>query len=245
VERWSEGGTVPALAPAHPTAHYSTLALDYGGTVAVDGRVAAETVAALERARGRGRRLVLVTSATVAELRAARAPLELFDRVIAENGGVVLRPADGDCRALAGAPPLELVAALAARGVDPLRVGATLVATAHPHQGRAAAAIRELGVDYHVVFNRRTVLVVPGDVSAAATLGTALAELGVSPRDAVGVGDAQDDISFLSLCGLAVAVGNALPSVKRSCHAVATGAAGTGVAELVDALPGTWESAAA
>ena len=41
--------------------HYLALASDYDGTLATDGRVDNATIAALERLRDSGRRLLLVT----------------------------------------------------------------------------------------------------------------------------------------------------------------------------------------
>jgi hydroxymethylpyrimidine pyrophosphatase-like HAD family hydrolase len=48
------------------------------------------------------------------------------------------------------------------------------------------------------------------------------------------VGDAENDLVFLRCCGLAVAVANALPTVKDVAHVVTAGARGAGVAELID-----------
>lgn len=63
-----------------------------------------------------------------------------------------------------------------------------------------------------------------------------LREVGLSRHEVVGVGDAQNDHSFLARCECAVAVGNALPSVKAAAALVTRGVNGTGVAELVDDL---------
>ena len=47
---------------------YLALATDYDGTLAADGRVAGDTVAALERLRASGRKLILVTGRELDDL---------------------------------------------------------------------------------------------------------------------------------------------------------------------------------
>jgi len=50
----------------------------------------------------------------------------------------------------------------------------------------------------------------------------------------VAVGDAENDFAFLDLCGMPVAVANALPRLKEAASLVTEGERGAGVAELVD-----------
>ena len=50
------------------------------------------------------------------------------------------------------------------------------------------------------------------------------------------IGDAQNDLVMLAASACAVAVDNALPSVKAMADLVTRGARGAGVVELVDAL---------
>jgi hydroxymethylpyrimidine pyrophosphatase-like HAD family hydrolase len=216
---------------------YGALACDYDGTLAHDGRVDAETVQALERLRASGRTLILVTGRELDELATVFRRLDLFDRVVAENGALLYRPDTGEERRLAEPPPPALVAALRARGV-PLSVGRVIVATVSPHETTVLEVIRELGFELHVVFNKGSVMVLPSGTNKATGLSAALAELGLSARDTVGVGDAENDQAFLAFCGRAVAVANALPTVKERADLVTTGARGAGVVELIEAILG-------
>lgn len=68
---------------------YHVLATDYDGTLAQDGGVPPQAVEALERFRHSGRRLVLVTGRELGDLGRAFARLDLFDRVVAENGAIL------------------------------------------------------------------------------------------------------------------------------------------------------------
>jgi len=52
----------------------------------------------------------------------------------------------------------------------------------------------------------------------------------------VGVGDAENDLAFLARCGCAVAVANALESVKARSDLITAGERGAGVVELTEKL---------
>ena len=217
---------------------YRVLVCDYDGTIAHDGRVAPATMAALERVAASGRRLVLVTGRERSELAADLDRFELFDRIVTENGAVLLDPADGLERLLTEPADPRVVEALRRRGVQPLIIGRAIVATREPYEVVALQAIRELGLELEIIFNKGAVMILPTGVSKATGLQAALADLGVPARKAVGVGDAENDHAFLRLCGLSAAVGNALPVLKEAVDIVLDGEDGVGVAELVDRLVG-------
>jgi polynucleotide 5'-kinase involved in rRNA processing len=80
------------------------------------------------------------------------------------------------------------------------------------------------------------VMVLPPGMNKAAGLRAALRELEVSPHNVVGVGDAENDYSFMHACGCAAAVANALPMVKEAADIRLTADHGDGVIELVERL---------
>lgn len=215
---------------------YRVLVCDYDGTIAHDGRVAAATVVALERVTASGRRLVLVTGRERSELAADLDRFDLFDRIVTENGAVLLDPTSGQERLLTEPADPRVVEALRRRGVRPLIVGRAIVATREPYEGVALQAIRELGLELEIIFNKGAVMILPAGVTKATGLEAALADLGTPAGEAVGVGDAENDHAFLRLCGLSAAVGNALPALKEAVDIVLDGEDGAGVAELVDRL---------
>ena len=218
---------------------YSTLACDYDGTLACDGSVDDETLRALERLRRSGRKLILVTGRHLDELASVFPHLALFDRVVAENGALLYRPATGEERLLAEPPPPVFLEVLRASGVHPLSVGRVIVATVSPHETMVLEAIHELGLELHVIFNKGSVMVLPSGTNKATGLEAALAELGLSAGNTVGVGDAENDHAFLAACGCAVAVANALPTLKARADLVTQGAQGAGVVELIDRMLAT------
>ena len=98
------------------------------------------------------------------------------------------------------------MAALRQRGVAPLAAGEVIVATREPHETAVLAAIRELGLELQVIFNKGAVMVLPAGVNKATGLLAALEELKISPHNVVGVGDAENDHSFLKICERSAAV---------------------------------------
>jgi HAD superfamily hydrolase (TIGR01484 family) len=218
---------------------YLALATDYDGTLAHHGRVSDDTWSALERLRDSGRNALLVTGRELPDLQGVCPRLELFERVVAENGGLLYNPATREERVLGPAASQELARALRQRGVAPLSVGRTILATWEPHETAVLQAIHGLGLEAQVVFNKGAVMVLPAGVNKASGLAAALAELGLSPHNAVGVGDAENDHAFLGLCECAVAVANALPLVKQGADFVTRGDHGRGVNELIEELLGS------
>ena len=215
---------------------YHILASDYDGTLATHGKLHEETREALERVRASGRKVVMVTGRQVDDLIATCPDLSTFEVVVAENGAVLYWPATREQRVLAEPPPAGFVERLRAAGVTDIAVGAVIVATWHPHETAALEVIRELGLELQVIFNKGAVMILPSGVNKAFGLAQALSVLGFSPHQTVGVGDAENDHAFLNLCECAVAVENALPTLKERADLVTRGARGAGVEELIDRL---------
>jgi HAD superfamily hydrolase (TIGR01484 family) len=215
---------------------YHALAADYDGTLAHNGRVDGPTVTALRRLKESGRRLIMVTGRELDELLSIFPEIELFDRVVAENGALLYRPQTREELPLAERPPAELVRRLAARGVQPMSVGRVIVATWEPHQATVLEVIHEMALELQVIFNKGAVMVLPSGVNKASGLTVALHELGLSHHNAVGVGDAENDHAFLALCECAVAVSNALESVQQRADWTTRGDHGAGVTELIERI---------
>jgi hydroxymethylpyrimidine pyrophosphatase-like HAD family hydrolase len=214
---------------------YSVIACDYDGTLASDGIADEHTLASLQRLRASGRKLILVTGRILSDLLAIFPQVDLFDRLVVENGAVLYRPTDKEEKQLAEAPPQSFFQALRQRSI-PYSVGRAIVATHRPHDTAVLEIIRDLGLEHQVIFNKGAVMVLPAGVNKATGLEAALRELALSRHNVVGIGDAENDHAFLNLCESAVAVANALPSIKDRADWVTLGNQGAGVIELVDRL---------
>src|SRR6266576_1960263 len=215
---------------------FLALATDYDGTLATDGAVDPETVAALRRLAATGRTLILVTRRQLNDLLRVFPDAGLFDAVVAENGAVLYRPGSGDTRVLAPPPPADFVETLQRRRVEPLWRGQVVVATVQPNDTAVVEVIRELGLDLQVILNKGSVMVLPASVDKASGLRAALDELALDPQRVVAIGDAENDQAFLATSGYGVAVANALDSLKATTTHVTRGEAGAGVREIIDWL---------
>ena len=136
---------------------FAALATDYDGTIAHDGAVDEPTLAALRRLKASGRRLIMVTGRELDDLFRVFAHCDMFDRRVVENGALVYRP---DTRAVtqsAPAPPPTFINELTRRGI-PISVGRSIVATVEPHEHTVLAVIRDLGLEWHVIFNKGSVM---------------------------------------------------------------------------------------
>jgi hypothetical protein len=214
----------------------AALATDYDGTLAREGKVAASALAALERLRASGRKLIMVTGRELPDLRRVFPEVVGFDAVVAENGALLWRPGWGEPQALAPAPPPAFIAALRARRVEPLALGRVIVATADENAPVMAEALQAVGLDWRLILNKDSVMCLPPGVDKASGLAAALATLDLRAAAVLGVGDAENDLAFLRVCGVSAAVANALPDVKAAAGIVTPDDDGAGVAWLIARL---------
>lgn len=211
------------------------LATDYDSTLASEGHVQLKTIAALERLRASARRLILVTGRHIPDLSTVFSRFDLFDRIVAENGGLLYRPATREEKLLCEPPDERFLALLRERNI-PFVPGRTVVASWHPHEEEVFQAIRDSGLDLQVTFNKGAVMVLPSGINKATGLNAALRELGISAHNVVAVGDAENDHSFLRAAECGVAVANALPALKEHADVVLDLPDGDGVIQLIDDL---------
>ena len=215
------------------------LASDYDGTLAHDGVLDDLITAALDRFRASGRRLLMVTGRELPDLQGVCHVLDKFDWIVAENGALLYRPADGFTQLLCPPASAALAQKLGEAHAQPLSVGRAIIATREPYHTLTFELIKELGLELQVIFNKGAVMVLPTGVNKATGLTCALKEMGIDPLNVVGVGDAENDHAFLALCGIGVAVGNALPMLKERADFVVAGKRGFGVTELIERILAT------
>jgi hydroxymethylpyrimidine pyrophosphatase-like HAD family hydrolase len=214
---------------------WQALATDFDGTIATDGVVDEPTQLALARLRSTNVRTFLVTGRELSDFGAMEPLLSIFDMIVAENGAVLFDPSTRKTRTLAPSPPEAFVTELSRRGVSPLGIGHSIVATWEPHQTTVIEVIKELGLELELIFNKGAVMALPSGTDKASGLQAALQMFRISPSAVIAVGDAENDHAFLEVCGLPVAVANALPALKEKATLVTRYAAGAGVIELIDA----------
>jgi HAD superfamily hydrolase (TIGR01484 family) len=215
---------------------YHALAADYDGVIAHNGVASKEALKAIERLRQSGRRAILITGRRLAHLQESCPDLTRFDYVVAENGAVAYDPRTREEALLAPPLPGEFIQRLREVNVEPLEVGKVILSTWVPHDTSVLQVIREMGLELHVIFNRAAVIVVPAGINKASGMEYALRKLGLSRHEVVGVGDSENDHSFLQRSECAATLANAVPSILKMAALVMKGENGLGLAELIDEL---------
>lgn len=215
---------------------FRVLACDYDGTLAHNGVLKESTAVALDRYRSAGGRLLMVTGRELPDLKSVCGVLDKFEVIVAENGALIYRPRDGSSALLCAPASAELAQRLAQVGAQPLSVGQAIVATREPYEKIALNVIKQLGLELQIIFNKGAVMILPTGVNKATGLATALSSMNIAAENVTAVGDAENDHALLSMCGLGVAVSNAVPTLKETADVVTKGARGDGVVELIERL---------
>lgn len=214
---------------------FRAIACDYDGTLADEGCVAPATLSMLQAARAEGSLLILITGRRLDDLKTVFLELPLFDVVVAENGATVFHPESNTEEPLCAAPPSSFLERLRQCKV-PYSVGRRVIASVRPYDTSIGRVIQELKLDLQVILNRESVMVLPSGIDKASGLLAALQKTGFDPSLVVGFGDAENDVSFLKLCGMSVAVANAIEALKEEVDVVTTRNDGAGVAEIIERL---------
>ncbi|MDX2108133.1 MAG: HAD hydrolase family protein [Candidatus Melainabacteria bacterium] len=215
---------------------YHALALDYDGTLAHNGKVAPEYVEALKKVKASGRKLLLVTGRILNDLKEVFPEHELFDRIVAENGGLMYTPETKEEKILGEVPPPEFYECLLKAGVDNLSQGRCIVATWEPHETTVLDTIKNMGLALNIIFNKGAVMVLPSGINKASGLMAALDDLKLSPHSVVSCGDAENDHAFLAASECAIATENAIDTLKERADYVTKKDHGEGVCEIIDML---------
>ena len=174
---------------------FSALALDYDGTIAVNGVLDPAVRKAIAEARERGIVVVLVTGRQLADLRRVAGDLRCFDVAVCENGAVLDFPASGRHVVIGHPPNAAVIEELTRRGVS-FTVGETVVETDADSAAAVLDVVRRLEQPLSLAFNRGRLMGCrrrwpsqPGSAGAARPAGI--------HSQHVGIGDAENDHDLL------------------------------------------------
>lgn len=211
---------------------FLAVAVDFDGTLTTGARPRRAVLEAIHKARREGRRVILATGRILADLRRDYPDVdEQFDLIVAENGAVLAR--GDDVRELVPQVAPELAGALAHRDI-PVRQGRVLLACDAQDAAVVLEEVNRLGLDCQLVRNRGKLMVLPAGVTKGTGLIEGLGDLGISRHSTVAVGDAENDHHMIDVCEIGVAVGNAVPALKRHADVVLDQPDGDGVARFLD-----------
>ena len=87
--------------------------------------------------------------------------------------------------------------------------------------------------DLHLLSNTDFINIINSGVSKGVALKKLASFLGISTEEIIAIGDGLNDISLLKTAGLAVAMGNAFPEVKRVADYITLDVDHSGVAAAV------------
>lgn len=209
------------------------IGFDLDGTLTDGSVLSAEAMTATAAARERGIAVVLVTGRILCELREEFPDLpERFDAVVAENGAVLQY---GDSLHDLAAPVDEvLFEALVSEAKVPVRRGRVILATERALFGTVMRDLDRLGLDCQLLRNRSALMVLPAGISKGTGFLAALEHLGISPHNAIAIGDAENDLAFLEAAELGVAVASSVSSLKRHADLVLTESGGRALAAFLN-----------
>jgi hydroxymethylpyrimidine pyrophosphatase-like HAD family hydrolase len=183
-----------------------------------------------------GRKLILVTGRVLPEILEIFPQISLCERVVAENGAVLYRPATKEITLLAPPPPSAFLEEVQRRKVEHLTLGNSIVATRVPYETVILDIIRDLGLELRIIFNKGAVMVLSHGINKATGLTAALKQLELSPHNIAAIGDGENDHAMLTYSEYAVAVENAVPMLKETADRTTVGDHGHGVIELINEL---------
>jgi len=211
---------------------FAALALDYDGTIAMDGVFDSTVREAIAGARQQGIVVVLVTGRRLLDLRRVAGDLTCFDAVVAENGAVLDFPPSGRHVVIGHPPDIGFIEELRRRGVQ-FEIGETLVETDANWAATTLEVLRQLEQPLVLVFNRGRLMVLPQAVAKSTGLRQALLAMRVSIHNAVGIGDAENDHDLLDACEVGVAVEWGSAALRAVADEVIHGTGPTAVAEYI------------
>ena len=200
---------------------FGVLALDYDGTIARDGALDPDVRAAIMEVRAGGITAVLVTGRILSDLKLAAGGLEFVDAVVAENGAVIEFP-NGHSKLIGQLPPKMFLDELTRAGIE-FRIGQCIVDTNAASAEKVLEIIRRFELPLVLLFNHGKLMVLPQGISKGTGLRAALNALRLSPHNAIGIGDAENDHDLLEACEVGVAVGWGSPALQKKADEVLVG----------------------
>ena len=213
----------------------AAVAIDYDGTIAVDGAFDPGARDAIAQLRLHGIAVILVTGRRLDDLKRVAGNLGCFNAIVAENGAVLYFPESGRHAIVGHAPSARLIDALLHRGID-IAVGDSVIETDAARAPSVLDAIRALEQPQILAFNRGRLMVLPPGIAKSIGLARVLSTLRLSVHNTIGIGDAENDHDLLDACEVGVAVEWGSPALRVVADEVIPGSGPAAVAPYLRGL---------
>ena len=215
---------------------YLAMAFDYDATLADNGSVDLQVIAALERLAASKRLLIINSGRMLHDLKNVFPQVALFDAIVAENGATLYSKKTEREVLLTKPASRQLVDDLLTAGVAPIVIGRSIIATTSNHALQMQESITKRKLDYAIIMNKGSAMALPVGIDKGSGLVAAARELGIDVASIISMGDAENDLSLFSVSGLGIAVANAVPELKDIAGLVTKEARGGGVIEAINLL---------
>ncbi len=210
------------------------IAVDVDGTLYDGVGVDDLAVAALRRARADGHTIVIVTGRRWEELgHVVPTVVELTDRVVCEEGGVMVDVNSGQITLLADAVEPHLLAALVAAEVPGLDVGHVVIGAPTAWLDVVTEVRDSVHSNRVIITNKGSIALTPAGCNKASGFRAAIADLDLGGRSILAIGDAANDLPMFGIADVGVGVANADDAVRASGVPLTTASFGSGVAEAL------------
>jgi phosphoglycolate phosphatase (TIGR01487 family) len=221
---------------------YKILATDIDGTITDEkGRIHLKAVEWIRKLEARGVPVVLVSGRPLPYLESLSLFLGTSGPLIAENGAVVKSAGKV---VLCGDPQLakNALASIQATGLrldldddNTYRlVDISIKKTAKPEL--IQSLISELKLPVAILVTNVMLHLVDNKVSKGKAMGNVLADLGITPAEAVVSGDSYNDLPLFEIGAFNLAVGNAASALQSKADLTAKAWYGEGFAEMIQKI---------
>lgn len=210
------------------------IAVDVDGTLYDGVEVAPEAVEGLRAAHADGHAIVIVTGRRWEELgHVVPTVLELTDRAVCEEGGVLVDVNTGQLTLLADPVEVELLDGLRVAGVPGLDIGHVVVGAPTASLAVVTNVRDTVGSRRAIITNKGSIALTPLGCDKGTGLRAAIADLDLQQRPILAIGDASNDLAMFRIATIAIGVANADDAVRASGVLLTTASAGHGVAEAL------------
>jgi hydroxymethylpyrimidine pyrophosphatase-like HAD family hydrolase len=213
----------------------TAVAIDYDGTIALNGAFDQGARDAIAQLRLHGIAVILVTGRRLDGLKQVAGNLGCFSAIVAENGAVLYFPESGRHAIIGHAPSTRFIDALQRRGID-ITVGDSVIETDAARATSVLDVIRSLEQPQILAFNRGRLMVLPPGIAKSIGLARVLSTLRLSIHNTIGIGDAENDHDLLDACEVGVAVEWGSPALRVVADEVISGTGPPAVAPYLRGL---------